>query len=364
MKIAFINDGSYEFASGNSAAVGGLERDQWLFARMLAAADWSSVIGVRKGLKYGERRVIDNVEYLGIGQGQYLLACYRFLSSERPDWLFWEGASHLLGPLVEAANCAGVNTVFHTAFDSDVQPRNALSRRRRWWPLYSWGLSRTDTIFVQHSGQLSGLKPCWRSKAHILPKICIQSGRLAESVTVKPHPERPKYVAWVAMLREPKRPDVLIEIARKAPTVRFVVCGGPTGHRSPSGYGARIVDALRSIPNIEYRGKTAHEEAMQVIADAAVLLSTSDEEGFPNTFTQAWSVGTPVVSLKIDPDSTIARMDLGAVSGDIDNAIADIKTLIDSPQRREDIAVRARKYVAEAHSESVVTAIFKRALSG
>ena len=364
MKIAFINDGSYEFASGNSAAVGGTERDQWLFARMLAATGWSAVVGVREGLKASERRAIDKVEYLGIGHGQFLLACYRFLSSERPDWLFWEGASHLLGPLVEVANCAGVRTLFHTAFDSDVQPSNALTRRRRWWPLYAWGLSRTHKIFVQHSGQLSGLKPCWRSKAHVLPKVCIQSGRLAESVAIKPHVWRPKYVAWVAMLREPKRPDVLIEIARKAPAVRFVVCGGPTGHRSPSGYGARIADALRSIPNIEYRGKTAHEEAMQVIADAAVLLSTSDGEGFPNTFTQAWSVGTPVVSLKIDPDSIIARMGLGTVSGTVDRAAADIQALIDSPQRREDIAARARQYVFEMHSESVVTEIFRRALGG
>jgi glycosyltransferase involved in cell wall biosynthesis len=207
------------------------------------------------------------------------------------------------------------------------------------------------------------LKPRWKSKAHLLPKVCMQSGRLAESVTIKPHAFRAKYVAWVAMLRAPKRPDVLIEIARKAPAVKFVVCGGPTTHRSTPGYGQQISQALRSIPNIEYRGRVAPDEAMQIMADAAVLLSTSDEEGFPNTFTQSWSVGTPVVSLKIDPDSIISRMGLGVVSGDIDQVIMDITALIDSPHRREEISVRARQYVAEVHNEAVVIAVFEQALA-
>jgi glycosyltransferase involved in cell wall biosynthesis len=364
MKIAFVNEGIYEFASGTPEAVGGLERDQWLLARALAMTGWSATVGIRGALKAGERRVIDKVEYVGIGRGQVLLAWHRFLSSERPDWLFWEGASHLWGPLVEIAMLAGVRTVFHVAFDRDVEPRRALVRRRRWWPLYAWGLARTDRIFVQHTGQLSKLAPRWRSKAYILPKVCILSGSLAEPVAMKAHAERARYVAWVAMLRQPKRPDLLIEIARKAPAIRFVVCGGPTGHRSPPGYGERIVEALRTLPNVEYRGQVASEEAMQVIADAAVLLSTSDEEGFPNTFTQAWSVGTPIVSLKIDPDRIIKQVGLGMLSGSLDKAIEDINALVDSPQRREEIGMRARRYIVERHSEAPVIAAFEGAIQG
>ena len=44
--------------------------------------------------------------------------------------------------------------------------------------------------------------------------------------------------------------------------------------------GSRL-QALRAITNIDYRGQVAPEEAMEAIADAALLLSTSDEEGFP-----------------------------------------------------------------------------------
>src|SRR5437773_6238472 len=119
------------------------------------------------------------------------------------------------------------------------------------------------------------------------------------SAAGKPHAERALYVAWVGMLRQPKRPDVLIEIARKAPGTRFVVCGASSTHRSPPGYGERIVETLCTLKNVDYIGYVAPEKAHQVMADASILLSTSDEEGFPNTFLQAWSSGTPVVSLKV-----------------------------------------------------------------
>jgi glycosyltransferase involved in cell wall biosynthesis len=120
--------------------------------------------------------------------------------------------------------------------------------------------------------------------------------------------------------------------------------------------------ALSEIPNIEYRGRVAPGDAMQVIAEAAVYLCTSDEEGFPNTFTQAWSVGTPVVSLKIDPDSLIEQRGLGVLSGSLDKAIADIAALMASPERREAIAARARQHIASANSDSVVSGIVEQSL--
>ena len=109
-------------------------------------------------------------------------------------------------------------------------------------------------------------------------------------------------------------------------------------------------------------GKVSHDKALQVIGDSAILLSTSDLEGFPNTFLEAWSAGTPVVSLKIDPDRIIERMGLGTVSGSVERTIADINALMDSPDRRDDIGVRARQYIAETHSEAAIAQVFNRAI--
>jgi glycosyltransferase involved in cell wall biosynthesis len=358
MKVVLANDVVYDYASGALSAVGGAERYQWLLARALAANGWSVVVGVRGALKAGERKTIDGVEFMGIGQGQILLAWYRFLAAERPDWWYWQCASHLWGPAVAIAKLRGVRTIFSAGVDRDMHLRHALFQHPRWWPLYAWGLWQSDRMFVQHGGQFSELAPRMRSKACILPGIVGRTG------DPKPHSERAKYVVWVAMLRQVKRPDILIEIARMAPAIRFVVCGGPTTFASPPGYGERMIDALRAQPNMDYRGQIAPDRTLQAIADASILLSTSDEEGFPSTFLEAWAAGTPVVSLKIDPDHIIEQVGLGAVPGSIEKAVEDITVLMDSPQRRDEIGVRARRYVTENHSEVVVAEVFGRALQG
>src|SRR5205823_5266437 len=267
MKIVFFNtsNGVYEYASRNSLAVGGAERQQWLLARALADAGWSVTVGLQGVFDFGSRTTISGVHFASLPVNgtlfapyQRLLSLYRFLRSELPDWWYWRCASHLWGPAVSIAKLLGVRTIFAAGFDTDVQPRRALSRRRQWWPLYAWGLERADRIFVQHEGQLSTIAPRWRGKTFIVPSLA------PVTASFKNHHERSAYVAWAAMLRQPKRPDLLIDIARKAPDLSFVVCGEPTKHRTAPGYGERIVEALRSLPNVEYRGRVAPDEAQRI----------------------------------------------------------------------------------------------------
>jgi glycosyltransferase involved in cell wall biosynthesis len=365
VKILFFNfyNGVYAYASGDSLAVGGAEQQQWLLARALAAAGWSVTVGLQEIPHLENGTTIKDVQFISLPASQTflapyqrLLSLYRFLQSERPDWLYWRCASHLWGPTVSIAKLAGVRTIFATGFDTDVRPRHALVERPYWWPLYAWGLSYTDRIFVQHSGQFSAVPSNLHHKAAIVPNM------IHTPSTTKPHRDRQKYIAWVGMLRQPKRPDLLLEIARKAPNLRFVVCGGPSAHRSPNGYGTPIVDALKRLPNVDYRGQVAPEKAHEIIANASLLLCTSEGEGFPNIFLEAWASGTPVVSMKIDPDQVIERLELGTVSGDVEKTIKDLNLLMKSPQLREEISVRAGRYVAEHHSEQVVTNLFQYAI--
>jgi glycosyltransferase involved in cell wall biosynthesis len=355
MKVAFLNDRIYGYASSDAFAIGGSERQQWLLARALAASGWTVCVGIRQHLKMGERRTIEGVEFWGIRRGHYLLDWYRFLSSTQPDWLYRREATHLLGPLVLIAHLTGVQTIFAAAFDTDVIPHLALTARRRWWPLYALGLAGSKRLFLQHGGQLRDLPSRWKAKAMVVRSI---AGRPVGS---KPHATREAYVAWVGMLRQPKRPDLLAEIAQHLPNTKFVVCGGATAHRSPSGFSQNVIDRLRELTNVEFRNQVAPEEAERVIAEAAALLCTSEKEGFPNTFLQAWSHGTPVVTLQVDPDSLIQQLGLGVVTDKIDAAVEQLKRLLSSPYEREAIATRARDYVFRQHSEEVVVKAFDQA---
>jgi glycosyltransferase involved in cell wall biosynthesis len=353
MKIAFLNDLIYAYATGAPSAVGGAERQQWLLARALAAAGWQVTVGVRESLECKQQVCIEGVEFVDIGQRHFLWAWYRFLVSEQPDWWYWRCASHLLGLAVLLAKFARVRLIFAVGFDSDVNIRHALYQRPRWWPLYALGLACANKIFVQNDKQLMSLPLRWRTKTWKVPSLT------PEPRAVIPQNQRTRYVAWVAMLRKFKRPDLLIEIARKAPDLRFVVCGGLTTFTTAPGYGEKIVESLQALPNVHYLGQVSPAEASRVISEAAIFLSTSDEEGFPNTFLQAWGAGTPVVSLRIDPDQVIERYGLGVVSYTVERAITDIRDLIGSPEAREAISLCARQYVANHHSPSALVSMLE-----
>jgi glycosyltransferase involved in cell wall biosynthesis len=315
---------------------------------------------VEERLSVGQQETVDGVRFVGLGPtsaaGKYLSRWWSFLASERPNWWYFQGADPLWGALLLVARTHGVRAIFSAAFDSDVQPRIALTRREGWWPLYAWGLNRAERIFVQHGRQLADLSRKLQPKAEVLPGVVGLPER------IKPPRERGRYVAWVALLRQPKRPDVLIDMARKHPDLQFVVCGGTTNHRTPEGYGERMADDLRSLPNVTYRGHVAPDQTLEVISRAHALLSTSDQEGFPSTFLEAWSAGTPVVSLKIDPDSLIRTRGLGFVSGTIDRAASDIRGLLDSAELFESVSRNALNYVREVHSEASVARCFDHAI--
>lgn len=356
MKIAFTNDIIHAYATGSSSAVGGAERYQWLLARALVRHGFSVTVGVREASQNGLPCWFDGVRFVNLSRAHALRAWHDFLASEKPDWWYWQCADHLWGPAVEIAKLLGIKTVFSAAVDRDVIVRKALYRRPYCWPLYAWGLLRNNKILVQHEWQLSHLPAVVRSKASILPGI------VESRTTIRPHADREKYVAWTAMLREVKRPDLLVEIARKLPAIRFVVSGGPTNYFARPGYGEQVAKELRALPNVDYRGKVAPDEAIDIIANAGLLLSTSDEEGFPSTFLEAWSAGTPVVTLKLDPGSIIERFRLGVLSKTVQAAVQDIPCLMNSPEARDQIAYRARDYISTNHSEMSAVRAFQDAL--
>jgi len=164
------------------------------------------------------------------------------------------------------------------------------------------------------------------------------------------------------MLRRPKRPDLLVEIASRTPETRYIVCGGPSSHRSPADYSQTIVESLGGRGNIDYLGRVDHSTTTEIIGHAGLLLSTSEAEGFPNVFLEAWASGTPVVSLSIDPDDLIRRFELGRVSGDVTGAVRDVRELMTSVEFRQRMGDRGRDYVKTNHCDAAVVRAFERAL--
>ena len=358
MKIVYVNDVVYKYAIGDPSANGGAERYGWYLMRALAQTGWSATVGVLFALQEGETRVVDGVRFVGLTRRQhFLLDWYSFLKSERPDWCFWQCADHLWGPAAEIARCLDVRTAFSSMHDLDVQVRKAQIGRRSLWPLYLWGLERSNLIFIQHYGQREYLPLHLQKRTYLLPGIVLLPER------VIPHQERNGTVVWAAVIRPPKRPDLLIEIARRLPTVHFVVCGAPRkSHWDPQKID-QIMQDLRSLPNVDCRGHVAPEQTVQAIGNAGLLLSTSDGEGFPSVFLEAWAAGTPVVSMQIDPDHKIRDHELGKVADTIEGAVEAVRLLVASPERCHEMGIRSRRHVEEIHSPASAVQAFDAAVA-
>ncbi len=59
---------------------------------------------------------------------------------------------------------------------------------------------------------------------------------------------------------------------------------------------------------------------------AKIFLNTSQIEGFPNTFLQAWVRSVPVVTF-FDPDSLVKQRQLGRTAADFDDMVDAIQSL-------------------------------------
>ncbi|MBE0555864.1 MAG: glycosyltransferase family 4 protein, partial [Proteobacteria bacterium] len=123
---------------------------------------------------------------------------------------------------------------------------------------------------------------------------------------------------------------------------------GPAGEGP---YARGILERAARRPNLRFHGAVPRDGMAGYYRKAACLCSTSDVEGFPNTFLEAWSYGLPVVST-IDPDGLILGKGLGAVARTAPELAAALRGIATSPERWADMSGRARAYFLETHHVS------------
>ena len=108
------------------------------------------------------------------------------------------------------------------------------------------------------------------------------------------------------------------------------------------------------INNLDYIGYIPFVQISEYFQGACLLVSTSEKEGFPNTFLQAWQHETPVISLTVNPDGIIDTHNLGCHSKTFKNLIRDTKKLMEDNNLRSKIGRKGKEYVNNYHSESAI----------
>jgi glycosyltransferase involved in cell wall biosynthesis len=234
--------------------------------------------------------------------------------------------------------------VFRCASDADCDPAQLLVRfaRDRW--LYGYGLRRAHAILAQSAAQAQALRRNFGLASRI-------AAMLVEPAP--PERERDVDVLWVGNIRRVKRPDRVLELAAQLPETRIHMVGGPLPGEE------RLYEDIRreaaGCSNLTFHGRLSYRDANALYARARLLISTSDLEGFPNAYLQAWIRGVPVVSY-LDPDAVIGREGLGAVVDSPPRMRDAVRRLLGDPQALAAASSRCRAYMAREFADDKVLA--------
>jgi glycosyltransferase involved in cell wall biosynthesis len=230
---------------------------------------------------------------------------------------------------------------FITRIASDLAciPGKQLIRFWRDRKIYEYGLRNADLIVAQSEQQRTLLKQNYG----------LQSQVLDMAVEMPSGPQAPKDidVLWVANFRPVKRPEVVLELARRLPNVRFTMAGGSLP--GADDYYRDMLKAAGELPNVSCPGAVPYAEVGAVFSRAKIFLNTSQIEGFPNTFLQAWVRGVPVVTF-FDPDSLVKQRQLGRTASDLDDMVDAIQSMLSDDGERQRAGERARAYAVAQFS--------------
>jgi len=252
------------------------------------------------------------------------------------------------------ARLHGAKVIFRIASNSDCDPASLLIRYWRDKRLYRYGLRRANLVLAQTPEQQQALLKNFRRDSRVVASLTDTDGRRPGFA------ERDISVLWVGNIRALKRPALLLEAARKLPQLKFHIIGGPMPG-SETLYETVRAEALQ-LPNVSFHGPVPYHEVGEFYERARVFVGTSEIEGFPNTYLQAWARGTPVVAF-LDPEQLIARNGMGRAVTTISELCEGIVTLSGDSRAWEAASQRSREYMDNRFNVTRMTAPYAEALS-
>ena len=216
--------------------------------------------------------------------------------------------------------------------------------------IYNWlwrfDLKVANRVITQTKYQHDMLEKRFRRESVMIPAFHLVESKILQK-------SAPPVVLWVSTIRPQwKQPELFLKLASALPDARFQMIGGPSEDKK---FYESIKEQASKIPNLDFVGFVPHHEVGEYFEKASIFVNTSDVEGFPNTFLEAWSRYTPVVSLNIDPDEVICEHKLGLHSRTFERMVEYIRLLLSNDKLRQELGENGRRYVEQEHDlKSVV----------
>jgi glycosyltransferase involved in cell wall biosynthesis len=339
--------------------VGGAELQQTVLSTELARRGWPvSMICLDYGQEEGV--VVDGVRVLRMHKPDEGLPVVRYIhprltslwsAMKRADAdVYYQRTSAAYTGFI-AAFCAryGRASVYAGASDVDFLPGEEDIRYLRDRKIFEYGLRHVDRVIVQNSEQERRLSEHYGRDSLLVPN-CFAAPPGARA-------DRHGYILWVATMREIKRPEVVFEMARRLPHLRFVMIGGPDD--GTQAYYEKMRLEAATVPNLEFRGFMPFDQADRCFDGARLVINTSHYEGFPNTFLQAWARGVPTLAF-IDTGSTLDGELVYDRVDDLEQACVHTERLMRDDVYWERASQRVRAYFNDHHSVDAIVQCYER----
>jgi glycosyltransferase involved in cell wall biosynthesis len=345
-----------QFSGGRVLFAGGAETQQALIARGLVARGFEVTVVT---CDYGQPRdtVVEAIRFLSTYPSHGGIPVLRFfyprlwrtvaaLNAADADVYYVRGAGLEAGITYDVARSRRAAFVLGTAHDLDTVASLDLlkSPRDRWWQRRA--LRGADLVIAQTELQQRNYQEQFGRESVVVPNAVEIPEKAVDA-------GQDGYVVWLGTWKASKRPEWVIETARRLPQHRFVMCGVlPVPPDPPDAWEAAQA-AARGLPNLEVRGPIPHERIGELFAGASLFVHSSPAEGFPNTMLEAWAHGLPVVSA-VDPGGAVSAGRLGEVTTDVGRFGAAVERWMSDPGPRRDAGSRAQEWVRSHHASAFV----------
>lgn len=247
--------------------------------------------------------------------------------------------------------------IHRLASDRDTEYVDAASSGgRRTYYLYRLGLKKADLIFSQTQQQQLLLKERMGFNSQV-----VANGFFIEKEI---DTREKQYILWVGRCTAIKRPELFVELARRVPSERFVMIMPPPIQVEPEGFrrmAAKFVEEAKSLQNMTFIDHVPFNEIQPYFNMAKLFVNTSEYEGFPNTFVQSCLGGTPIASLKVDPDGFITKNQLGiACDNNFEKLVEFVQGL--GSHQINFFGAKVLEYGKKNHDISLMGSVYEEAL--
>lgn len=301
-KVIIWNTGIDNLITGQGA-VGGLTVQLYFWAKTFVSREWKVY-----SFSSNKKCSLEGIYFLYSRKYRFVDIIYKFFSClyvllcVRPEIIVCRGADRSLFWIALFAKIVRAKCLFFGASDVNfVIGKDTLVGNKINTLLYRRSLSFVSHIIVQNEVQKKTLQANYNRESLVIPNIWLNKPTKSDNNKVYD-------VLWVANMRRLKRPEWFISLAKEMPNYKFAMVGGITlGDRD---YFLQIKKMTEGVDNLHFCGAMPFAEVNSLFSKVKILVCTSEYEGFPNTFLQAWSNGIPVVST-VDPNHLISSRSLG-----------------------------------------------------